>query len=186
MSKSIPFFRLSSSTQKTILYVLGISGVFLLLVLNILDRPLKTASAPMGIVSYELAGEFTQTQAILDSWDHSAKLSAALSLGIDYFFLVIYSLFLALVCFKIAGSLAAGKEWIGRMGVFLGWMQLLAGFFDALENYTLIRLLFGSENQLFSSLAFYFASMKFFIISLGFIYIIFGLIYSKTSPLTSH
>ena len=179
MFKSNPFFRLSPSAQKIMLYVLGISAFLLLMVLNMLDKPLKTASAPMGILSFELAHDFSNTQKILASWDFPAKYSAALSLYIDYLFLVIYSLFFAFSAFKIAGRLSEMKLRAAKIGVYIGWLQIVAGFFDALENYCLIKLLFGSQNEIFSIFASYFATLKFSILIIGIVYIIWGLILLK-------
>ncbi len=36
--------------------------------LQLLNAPLKTAAAPAGIVSFELAGQLPQSLAILDCW----------------------------------------------------------------------------------------------------------------------
>jgi len=175
---SNPFSWLSARSQKTSLWVFGIITVFLFIILNIIDQPLRNIHAPDGIVSFELAGNYIQTQKIINSWNQLTKLFAALSLGIDYLFLVAYSLFFSLSIFKISENYAGRKEWLSRIGLNLAWSQFLAAIFDAVENYSLIRLLFGSQNKIFSSLAFYFASMKFFLISSGAIYIAMGLILS--------
>ncbi len=55
-------------------------------------------------------------------------------------------------------------------------LQFVAALFDAIENIALIKLLLGSNNSLFPSIAYYFASIKFVLIAIGIIYIIIGLL----------
>ncbi|NHZ86574.1 MAG: hypothetical protein GWP19_11965, partial [Planctomycetia bacterium] len=55
-------------------------------------------------------------------------------------------------------------------------LQFVAALFDAIENIALIKLLLGSQNGIYSSIAYYFASIKFAIIAIGIIYIIIGLL----------
>ncbi len=170
-----PLEKILPKTQKNVLWALALITMVLFVVLGILDQPLKTNEAPNGIVSFELAGSFNQSQKILSSWNHQAKLYAALSIGVDYLFLVAYSLFFAFLIFKLSKLFVEHIKWLVQAGIIIGWLQFLAAIFDSVENYFLIRLLFSSQNELFSHLAFYFASAKFLLILLGIIYILLGL-----------
>ncbi len=172
---SNPFFWLSAHSHKRVVIILGILTIVLIVVLNILDQPLKNPHAPSGIISFELAKGFIQSQVILASWDPISKLYAALSLGIDFLFLVTYSLFLSLSCIKLSEKFIGHKDWFSRIGVLFAWAQLLAAILDAIENYGLIRLLLGSQRELFSTLACYCAAVKFFFIFLGIFYLVLGL-----------
>jgi hypothetical protein len=53
---------------------------------------LRTAAAPNGIVSYELAGNIKPAAEILASWDARAQLFAAFGLVLDYLFMTAYAL----------------------------------------------------------------------------------------------
>jgi hypothetical protein len=61
-----------------------------------------------------------------------------------------------------------------KIGLLLAKLQFVAALFDAIENFVLIKLLLGSNNNIFSLIAYYFASIKFVIIGIGIIYIIVG------------
>jgi len=165
-----PIIKISSNTLRKTLWILGISTLVLFVFISILDQPLRTNAAPNGIVSFELAGTFNKTQNILSSWNQSTKLTAIRSLIVDYLFLIAYSFFFAFLIFWLS-IFFTYKKWLISLGIVLGWLQFLAAFFDALENYFLLRLLFNSQNEIFPSLAFYFASVKFIIIFLGILYI---------------
>ena len=95
-----PFLNLSSKTGKIVLWIFALSTLLLFIAISVLDIPLKTAQAPNGIVSLELAGTFNKTQAILSSWNHQARLSAIQSLVVDYLFLISYSFFFDFLIWK--------------------------------------------------------------------------------------
>ncbi len=152
-------------------WALGIITIILALLMRVIGHNLVNHTAPAGIVSFELAGKFADTQQILASWNIMSKISAGLSLGLDFLFIFSYAFFLAFSIFKIAGLFRNSRNWLTQIGLYLGWAQFLAGFSDILENISLIRLLLGSQNALYSTLAYYFASLKFILIILGIFYI---------------
>jgi len=121
-------------------------GLTLLLMaaLQWLDAPLKTAAAPAGIVSFELAGTLPAAETILQSWDAHARLYAGVSLGLDYLFMPLYATAIGLGCVLAARGLhlASGAYKLGRL---LAWGMLLAALADALENLALLRLLLAAE-----------------------------------------
>ena len=57
-------------------------------------------------------------------------------------------------------------------------MQIVAALFDAIENVALIKLLLGTNNEIYSLIAFCFALIKFVLIGIGIIYLIIGLLTS--------
>ena len=172
-----PFLSLSPKTGKIVLWIFALSTLLLFIAISILDSPLKTVQAPSGIVSLELAGTFNKTKAILSSWNHQARLSAIQSLVVDYLFLISYSFFFAFLIWKVSAVYKNKNDSFFKIGIILGWLQFAAAIFDSFENYFLLRLVFGSQNQNFSTLAFYFASTKFLLILLGIVYIIFSLFF---------
>jgi len=177
MNWTNPLIWLNSAYEKKMLYFSGAMTLLLLLLMNLIDRHLINLQAVHGIISFELAGDFRHSQQILASWSASAKVWAGLSLGIDYLFMAAYGVFLALSCYKIAKGLLFRNVWFYRLGIGLSWLMFLAAVLDAIENYGLIRLLFGSQAAFFSGLAFYCASVKFFLVFIGIIYLVFGLLW---------
>ena len=171
MNKNIFFKKTHKKILTQVVVTLGIITTILFITLNRIDIHLQTSAAPKGIVSFELARTLAQTEAILDSWNTDARLYAALSLGIDYLFLVLYSSFLFLLISKVSHT-TENPAWIERFGNYIAQLQILAGVFDALENYFLLRLLFGMYSEIFSKLAFLFASLKFGFIALGILYMV--------------
>ena len=144
--------------------------------LRILDVPLRTAVAPRGIVSFELAKDAAASRQILASWNARAKMHAALSLGLDYLFLIVYAVFLSLACVQIGKALQHRSPLLAYLGGILAWAQLLAAILDAVENLALISLLLGSERLWLPAVARGCAFIKFTIVGAGFIYIGCGLL----------
>ena len=78
-----PFIWLSDTAQKRSLLALAVLSLGLMGVLQALDSALRTDAAPYGILSFELAGNLANAQAMVTSWDEPARVRAALSLGFD-------------------------------------------------------------------------------------------------------
>ena len=119
-------------------------AVALMLVLQGFDRPLRTAAAPQGIVSFGLAGNQAVAQEILASWDSTARVYAGLSLGLDYLFMAAYATAISLGCVWAVRSLRLPR-WLGGLGIFLAWGQFVAAGLDAVENVALIQQLLGAQ-----------------------------------------
>jgi hypothetical protein len=143
--------------------------------MSLLDQNLKTAAAPRGIVSFELAGDLEQVSRILQSWKAEGKIQAALSLGLDYLFLIVYALFISIGCVFIGRSFAPKYRWWTDWGFRLGWSQFLAALLDAVENFALLRLILGAEREAWPALARWCAIVKFSIVAAGLAYILVGL-----------
>ncbi|MBU2954666.1 hypothetical protein [Marinobacter sp. F3R08] len=67
-------------------------AAMLLFALLMINQPLQTASAPQGIVSYQLAGTADQAHAILRSWRSDGAAWAKVSLWLDFLFIPAYML----------------------------------------------------------------------------------------------
>ena len=147
-----------------------------------LDQPLRTDAAPMGIVSFELAGDPISARAITDSWKQLSLLLssvagqpnpdivntpyvfAAFGLGLDYLFMPSYALALAF------GTLLATQKhrgWIYTLGAFAGYGAFAAILFDAVENFALLRILLGEDQSSYPAIAAYCAIVKFGLIIFG-------------------
>jgi len=93
---------------------------------------------------------------------------------------VVYALCIALGCVLISRAMQYRVKIFVPIGAILAWAQFLAAILDAIENFALIRVLFGATVDLWPALARLCAGPKFLIVSAGLLYIIIGLILSFT------
>ncbi len=147
-----------------------------MLAMRYFDGYLTNEICSNGIVSFEFSKNLDCAKSILDSWDEKAKIAAGLSLGLDYLFLVLYCSIIALLIFRATGNFKE-KKLLYKLGRILIWGVFIAAFFDAIENYALIKLLLGNLQEKWTVIANIFATMKFGIIGLALIYLIPCLIY---------
>jgi hypothetical protein len=169
-----PFQWLSTSQQKLAFAALLVLLFLLAVGMNALSRHLKTNVAPRGIVSFELAGELSLAQRMVDSWGRLGQIRAGISLGLDYLFLFAYSSTIALACVWVARSLPQRVVFLALLGVVLAWAQFGAALLDALENYALIRVLLGSLAEFWPLVARWCAIPKFVIVGIGLAYVVIG------------
>ena len=132
---------------------------------------LDSAPAPYGILSFELAGSLDQSIEIMNSWTPLSKIFAGLSLGFDFLFLLVYTLFISLLIHKLNVRLWVGKSFY-RIGEILIWSMFLTAAFDTIENVSLIKLLIGNHQQFWVSIARTFATIKFILIAIALVYLI--------------
>ena len=171
-----PFDRCSNSARKKALVLALVLSLVLLVALRILDIPLRTPVAPRGIVSFELAKDADASRLIRASWNARAKTHAALSLGLDYLFLIVYAVFISLACVQTGKAIQHISPLLARLGAILAWAQFVAAILDAVENLALISLLLDSERLWLPAVARGCAIVKFTIVSAGFVYIGGGLL----------
>jgi hypothetical protein len=169
-----PFTQTSDSTQKHVFIMLVVFTLLLTFIFIRLDVPLKTSEAPMGIVSFELAMDFSKARAIMNSWDGNAQIYAIFGLGLDYLYLFAYSFAIGLACIRIANLLPRRLSTISTAGIWIAWALWLAALLDATENYALMQLMLGSQNPTWALVSFYCALPKFAIIAVGLCYVIIG------------
>lgn len=148
-----------------VLFFLGIA------IMRFFDSFLINDICTGGITSFELAKDVSVSEAILNSWDETAKLAAAFSAGFDYLFLFIYSTFIAVLIHKLNERLWKDTSFY-NFGILLIYAQFAAALFDAIENIGMMQLLFGNIEQFWTLISFYFATMKFLLILAGISYIL--------------
>lgn len=166
-----PFSKLSNRDEKKLTSTISSLLIITILVTQFFNNQLVNDVAEYGIISFELSNSIERSIEIMNSWGSQAKIFAGLSLGFDYLFLLIYTLFLALMIHKLNERLWGGKSFYNIGNVIL-WSMYIAAIFDAIENLALIKLLLGSHEQLWSSVAFYFAFIKFILVIIGIIYVL--------------
>jgi hypothetical protein len=165
MAPQHPFNWLSTSEQKRAFVALLILTLVVMASMNVLGRPLNTKVAPLGIISFELAGDLSLAQSMVESWGPTGRVYAGLNLGLDYLFMVAYSSCISLGCVLVARSFSP------RVGLLLAWAQFGAALLDAVENYALIQVLLGSQQALWPAVARWCAIPKFLIVATGLVYI---------------
>ena len=169
-----PYRWLPEQHQGRLFIALATLAVLLTVILNAQGQSLRTAAAPLGIVSFELAGSQTAAQRILTSWGASGQVVAGVSLGADFLYLVVYPLAIGLGCVLIAQRLVHKHSFLAGLGIALGWLLLLAGVLDAVENVALIRVLLGAQQAYLPVLARWCALVKFLLVGLGLVYVASG------------
>jgi len=152
------------------------------------NQRLVSEQAPHHIVSLELARTLPKAQAIIASWTHKQQLFAAFGIGADYLYIFVYGSLIAAGAawgasvFAAAGSpnQAARPPLSAALGQWLARGVLLAGLCDAVENYAMLQLFWGTPTQLSVSVSFYAASLKFALVAAGSAYAIVSLIAAWT------
>lgn len=180
--KKNPFGWLSHDRRK-LFWPFFAATIIVMVALNMIGAPLNTDVAPYGIISYELAGTPEQAGQILASWDQRAREHAALSLGFDYVFMLAYSITIGLACVW-AGDVLLERRWpLSGIAVPLAWGQIAAAILDAVENYALLKILFGSIQSPWPEAAKWCEIVKFCLVFLGLIFAFYSLIVSLVNRL---
>ena len=149
----------------------AILAALLLAAMLHLDQPLRTVAAPRGIVSFELAGSPAVAREIMASWGPEARRHAALSLQLDYAFIVAYALVLFLGCAGVAHQWPSSSPLIRRLGFVLAGCQWLAASLDTIENILLQNILAGATAPTLPLAARWCALGKFGLIACAWLYI---------------
>jgi hypothetical protein len=169
-----PFSSLSARSQRRALAVATAATLAVSAALQVICAPLVTAEAPLGIVSFEFAGDLDTMQLILSSWGEPGRMRAALALGLDFLFLVLYAAAIALACGRVAERWGPTESGVHRLGAALAWGALLAGVLDAVENTAGVMLLLGSQAAAWAPLAAVCAAVKFAGVAAGLAYAAIG------------
>ncbi len=135
-----------------------------------LDAPLRTAAAPNGIISFELAGSLAAAQAILASWGPAAQLDASFGLGIDFLFMAAYSTMIGVAAIWAGRALAARGWPFARQAGIIAWGLWVAVICDSIENFMLLVQLFNGAASPLPEIAAVCAALKFALIVVGLAY----------------
>ena len=160
--------------DNTLFWPLLATTLFVMVLFQFLDRPLRTPAAPWGVVSFELAGSVEKAGSMIDSWDDRARLSAALGLGLDYLFMLLYATTIAIACLWSAGVYDSLGWGLAGLGGLMAWGVWLAALLDGIENYSLWQLLKGPVSDPWPGVARWCASIKFTLIAISMVYGIAG------------
>lgn len=156
--------------QWPVFLALLVTTFALTVLLQVVDRPLRSATAPYGIVSFEFAGAVSAAQAIVQSWSPTARSYAGYSLGLDYSYMLAYALTIGLACLMAGDALAWRGLSLADLSIPLAWAAVAAAALDAVENLCLAVLLFGRLDDPWPQVAWWCAAAKFALISAGILY----------------
>lgn len=167
-----PFAQLPFHQQRLLFLILLVLTLLVMGILTWMGRPLTKAGA--SIVDFELAGTLAKSQAIMKVWGEANVLQIARQQTyVDFVFLVLYSLTIALGCGLAARQFSPGSG-LATVGLYLAWAQFAAGLLDAIEDVALLALLQGAQNPSLPFIARWCALPKFAIVGLGVTYVLIG------------
>ncbi|MCP4361382.1 MAG: hypothetical protein GY796_25510 [Chloroflexi bacterium] len=175
------FHFLQPSTRRKLTAVSIIAALLITVIFQFSGRPLSTSAAPAGIVSLEFARTPETAQAILDSWDAQAKMTAAFGLGLDFLYPLVYATAISLACVSIADKIRLSSPPVATVGIWLAWSVWLAAVLDYVENFALFQMMFGATNSFWPLLAFVCATIKFIFIILALLYALVGWLVLKVN-----
>ena len=169
-----PFESVPIEKRRTTFVPLFILTLVVMIVMNGVGAALNTGAAPLGIISFELAGDVSTAQAILDSWDSQARIHAAFGLGFDFLFLLLYSTVIGYACAWVSSGLRDTMRSLALLGLLLAWGQWLAALLDGVENTALWIILTSGPSVPWPQVAWWCAAIKFIIVIFGLIYAMLG------------
>ena len=136
-----------------------------------------------NLIDLELAGSVINSNIILDYWKDLEVINwVYFHLGLDFLFMITYSVFLFFGCHTSALQLKSFPFFI-HLGLVIGWMQPLAGILDFIENYSLLHVLSGTTDDFWPQLAGWCAMPKFAIALSGLAYCVIALVISTTTSI---
>ncbi len=138
-----------------VLALLLVATLVFAVILKRQGKPLDEAGA--SIVDYELAWSRAGAQAVLDAWQGLLS-TARRQILIDFGYLLVYPLLLALACAMLSES---PRNALAAVGLFLSWAVLAAAPLDAVENLALLRMLDRGAAEGPARLAGWCAGLKF-------------------------
>lgn len=158
-----PFSWLPAARRKHLLAVSTLLTIALMVAMHVTNAPLENQTAPLGIVSLQLAGSPATARAIITSWGAAGQQWALINLAIDYPYLIAYATTLGLGCLMLAErSAQTGRA--ARLGVALAWGVVAAACLDAVENALLLALLLCEPSGGWATLACACAVTKYLIV----------------------
>lgn len=130
----------------------------------VVDQPLKTPQAPLGIISLQLAGTTPAARLIIRNWDSKQRLNAAFGLGLDVLFFLVYAAWLYMGCRWAAERWTVAGSAYGKLLSILSVCPILAALLDGVEDVILLWFLQSDGRSPFYPIAYGCAVLKFLMI----------------------
>ena len=143
-----------------------------MIVMGLSVKPLNSKQ----IVSFELAKTPEAASKIIKEWEENDLIiKVKKSIYLDFGFLFLYSLSIALGCLVI--SAFTRNHFLIQTGSVVSLIVPFAGLFDVIENLAMLKTLSGEVTMLPVAITFWFASIKFFIVVVSLVFVISCLIF---------
>jgi hypothetical protein len=157
--------------KKLLLPFLFIGTMLMIVVMTKTGAALKTPATPNGILNLEFAYNTTETTVVVNAWEANNNIAAAKNnTYYDYIFLLFYSLFLFLLCKKIAVIKNS------KTGLLIAKGALMAGVLDIFENAGMLYTLSGNASNSAALLTTIFSVIKWILALTAAVYGVVGLI----------
>ncbi|MES1224780.1 MAG: hypothetical protein ABUT20_55325 [Bacteroidota bacterium] len=115
------------------------------------------------IVQFEIAKTVDRAHSIINEWKTTGKYESGVkSTYFAYFFILLYTIAIALACRFI--SSCTGNEILIKGGRGFAWLIIVASICDVIENIAMSRTLQGTVSQLNVTMAYNLARVKFSIV----------------------
>jgi hypothetical protein len=168
-----PYAWLPEETLKPIFKKILPLSLLVSLAMATLDHQLKNPDfAPLGILSLQFAKTEYAVRNLFASWTGPAHLFLQFSLGLDYLYMVSYSVTISLACVLAGMKHSRLKTW----AALLAWAQLLAALLDAIENGACVWALHSGVTELTTQLTYRCATVKFLLIFQGLLFCLWALL----------
>lgn len=174
-----PFLSIANESLTWWFIATLIGSGFCFFFLNATGRRLRTAAAPMGIVSLAMSETGSQSRRVISSWDDTAQDDAWRNLSLDYIFIPLYTTALALISIKAAHWFTdTGALWMSNLTIAFAWGAWLAGLLDVAENSALLRSLqvYPDVPDGLARMASWCARLKFLLIGMAALMALFGFV----------
>ena len=136
------------------------------------------------IVAFELAKTPEVAVNILTDWrENNLIANAKRGIYLDFVFLVLYSLSIALGCLVVSNF--TGNHFLIQLGCRFSKIALLAGSSDVIENIAMLRTLSGAISEQTTAVAYWFAVVKFSIVIVLLLFVLTCLIFGVMRKILS-
>lgn len=133
----------SLASGKSAVWILSLSFIAVMVMSLVLDQ----LRPPGGWIALEFPAWVEPAPGDLpENWSRPDRDAALFGLGLDYLYLLLYPLFLSLLCAR-ASLLWNLPRWLERAGRLFSRLVWLAAPLDALENAGLYVLLRGNDGE---------------------------------------
>lgn len=175
---------INKMSQITVYVVLIFTGILNVLIIDF-SYYMSNKLGEFSIIDLEMAGTLVNANAILAYWENlGVENWLYFHMGLDYLFIVCYTLFLFFACHASALYLRSFPFFV-HLGLVIGWVQPIAGILDITENYALLHVLSGTSDEWWANLASWCAIPKFAIALSGMAYCVLTLTISTYSGVLS-
>jgi hypothetical protein len=144
-----------------------VATVVIFLVMRWLSNEVTTPATPKGIVSFELAKNFTTAQTMMQA---AGVKNMQFNTGIDFLFIIAYTSLFLLCCKALMDNYrSSGLKTIGL--IFLE-LSVLVGILDLVENIAMLITLGGYGSDISVTISRWAAIVKFCVAGMVLMYII--------------